>query len=291
MMKQIFSFLILSILVLYYSGESLAQDLIVTTQGDSINAEIVKVTEDYIQYVYMDGKRVVRVKSPKSDIKSFRYIFYSKQRTVDYTFDLNNIDFRLAFTGSASWGLDGPPEDANQFFKDYTRKVNSGWAYKLDFNYFLRDKRIGIGATFENFITQAKINNVTFTNTETGESRVGELSDDVRISYIGPLFVYHIDTRKDNFTAFLGAGAGAVFYRNEFIRIDELFASGSTFGFHLSASADFTLTNNFLLGFELSANLASLQSYTIDDGNDIITITEPNDVSRISLSVGLRFTK
>lgn len=290
MIKQITSFLIIGIIALF-SQKSIAQDLIVTTKGDSINAEIVKVTEDFIQYVYMDGKRVVRVKSPKSDIKSFRYIYYSQKRTVDYTFDLNDIDFRLALSAGASWGLDGAPEDASQFFKDYTRKVNSGWSFKLDMSYFLNNKRIGLGATFENFVTQAKISNVTFTNTETGETRIGELSDDVRISYLGPLFVYHIDTKKDNVTAFLGAGAGVVVYRNEFIRVDEFFASGSTFGFHLSASADFTLTNNFLLGFEVSANLASLQSYTIEGDNGIDTITEPNDISRISLSVGLRFTK
>lgn len=286
------SLLFFCFLAFFFSEKLIAQDLIVTTQGDSINAEIIKVTEDFIQYVYMDGKKVIRVKSNKADIKSFRYIYYSQKRKVEYTFDLNKVDFRLGFSGGASWGTDGPPEDATQFFKDYSRKVNSGWSYKIELNYFLKNKRIGVGGMFENFITEAKIEDVTFTNTQTGETRVGVLSDDVRIKYLGPLVTYHLDTKKENFTVYFGAGTGAVWYRNEFQRVDTSFASGSTVGFHLSASADLILMNNFMIGFELSATLASLSNVSIEDDNGITrNIDESNDITRINLSVGIRFTK
>lgn len=289
-MKRCTSLLLFFFLTFLCSQKSFAQDLIVTTKGDSINAEIVKVTEDFIQYVYMDGKKVVRVKSPKSDIRSFRYIYFSEKRTIEYTFDLNEAALRFAFSGGASWGTDGAPEDASQFFKDYTRKVNSGWSYKLEFNYFLKS-RFAIGGMLENFITKAKIEDVTFTNTVTNESRVGVLSDDVNITYLGPLLTYHIDTRKDNFTVFLGAGAGPVWYTDEFERVDKAFASGNTIGFHLSASTDFILMNNLMLGFEVSATLANLNSYEIEDDNGTQTITEANDITRVSLSVGIRFIK
>jgi len=290
MKKFIFCFFTITLYLLIHVSDTSAQDLIVTTQGDSLNVEIVKVTEETILYIYKEGKKVKRVTSPKSDIKSYQYIFFSEERTLEYIFDPNNIDFRLAFSGGPSWGTDGPPENANNFFKEYIKKVNSGWSYKVEFNYFIKD-RFAIGAVFDQFFTKEKINNVFFIDNITNDTITGVLSDDVKISYLGPHFTYHIDTRRDNFTLFFGAGAGPIWYSDDFRRVDEFRATGTTWGYHLSLSTDFILMNNLMMGVEVSGTIGTLRSFEVVDDNGPSTITDDNDITRINVALGFRFIK
>ncbi|MGB3465414.1 MAG: hypothetical protein WBA74_09090 [Cyclobacteriaceae bacterium] len=280
-----------AIALLFLTSSLYAQDLVVTTAGDSINAEITKITDDHIYYAYYEGDKIVRVKSPKSEVASYLYIFYSKKRVIEYSFDLNNIKMRLSFSGGPSWATDGPPDSFNDFQKSYVRKVNSGWSYKLAADYFLKN-RIGVGLQLERFLSVEQINDVVFTDPDTDISETGELSDDVGITYLGPSVVYHFDTKQNNYTAFFSLGAGYVWYNNDFIRIEPRKATGNTIGLHVSASMDFILLDHLMMGVEVSASYANLNSYEIiDENGQKEVITDNNDISRINLSVGIRIVK
>ena len=269
---------------------TLAQDLIVTSDGDSLNVEIIKVSETHIKYAYRTGKKVVRVDQPKSEIKAFRYIFYSEQRTLEYTFDPNDLTFRFAFNGGPSWATDGPPEDATDFFKEYVQKVNSGWFGKVELNFFMNN-RIGVGLVYDHFFTEESIDNVLFIEDATNDTIVGTLADDVRINYLGPHFTYHIDTGMENFSLFLGAGVGQIWYKDELLRVDPFTATAQTLGYHLSLSADFILMENLLMGIEASATIGTLRNTTLEGPNGTQVLSEDNDISRFNLAIGLRIVK
>lgn len=281
--------ILLSILFTWFASAQFAhaQDLVVTKQGDSLNVEIIKVTETHLKYAYRTGKKVVRINQPKSEILAFQYIFFSEKRTLEYVFDPNDVRFRLAFNGGPSWGLDGPPEDASDFFKDYSRRVNSGWFLKGELNFFMKN-RVGVGLVYDHFFTQESIDNVLFIDNVTNDTITGTLADDVKINYIGPHFTYHVDTGIENFTLFLGGGLGHMWYRDDFLRVDPFTATARTLGYHLSASADFILMENIMMGIEVSGTFGTLSRTTLEGNNGTQILTEDNDISRINVSVGLR---
>jgi len=279
------------ILLGLFSSKLFAQDLIVNNNGDSLNVEILKISDDHIEYLMRSGKRIKKIKALKSEIKSFRYIFYSVDRKFEYVIDPNNIRFRLAISGGASWLLDGADESASEFFADYVREVNSGWHYKVDASYFLKN-RFGIGLVFDQYRTSRSVGNVIFINQNTNETTIGALSDKIKISYLGPQLTYHIDAGFSNVTFFVGGGAGINFYKDEFERIDPLEAKGTAFGINASFGVDFIVDQNILLGFEISGNTGNLRNFSISGENGITERTgEDNDISRFSISVGLRFIK
>ncbi|MEL7147061.1 MAG: hypothetical protein AAFO69_11880 [Bacteroidota bacterium] len=287
-MKKQHLFLLVGLLIWLITPQStFAQDLVVTINGDSLNVEIIKVTETHVKYAYRNGKKVERVNQPKSEITAFQYIFFSETRTLEYIFDPNDITFRFAFGGGPSWGLDGPPEDASDFFKDYAKKVNSGWFAKGEISFFMKN-RIGVGAVYDHFFTKESIDNVLFIDNITNDTITGTLADDVKINYLGPQISYHVDTGIENFTLFLGAGIGHLWYRDDFLRVDPFTAIGRALGYHLSASADFIMMENVLVGFEVSGTFGTVENTTLIGNNGTQVIREPNDISRINVSIGLR---
>ncbi len=288
--KKYLLIIFLLFLRVFHSNLS-AQDLIVKQNGDSLNVEIIRVTADHILYIYQNGKQIKRVKSPKSEIKSFRYIFFSEKRKLAYKFDPNDFRFRLAVSGGVSLLLDGADEDASAFFSDYVDKLNSGWHFKAEANYFLRSG-LGFGIVFDQYHTSGNNDNVIFVDRQTNDTTIGPLSDKIKITYIGPQLTYHIKSGLKNTTFYVGGGAGVNLYRDELERVDAFVAKGTAFGLHGSLGVDFLVDENIMVGFELSGHTGNLRDFTLagDDGVRDFT-NEDNDISRISLSFGVRFIK
>ncbi len=272
--------------LLFVSANVFAQDLVVTNDGDSLNVEIVKVDAESIHFLKFEPKKQ-RITLNKSEVKSFQYIFFSQERKTNYFFDPNDTRFKVGLSGGVSVVLSGADRDASDFFKQYVRQVNAGWHGKIEADYYLPNN-IGFGLVYDRYMTSGFEPNVIFIN-QAQDTIVGELSDKIHINYLGPQVSFNIDTKKEGYTAFIAGGPGIMFYKDRLKRVDPFVATGTAIGVHLSAGLDFVLSDNITMGFELSGTFGALNSYDLKSDSGVETINEKEDISRINISVGIRY--
>ncbi len=263
----------------------MGQDLIVTQDNDSLNVEIIRVDEEFIHFISFQPKKQ-RHSIAKEQVKTFQYIFYSENRINNYFFDPNDTRFRLAISGGASIVFQGADDNATNFFKNYVRSVNSGWHFKVE-SAIYHQSNLGFGIVWDRYLTSGYEPNVEFRSEN--DTIVGVLSDKIKIDFLGPQFSYNIDTKIPNFTAFIGGGAGFINYKDELKRVYPYVAKGSTFGVHLSGGLDFVISDNFTMGFEVSGTFGALPKYEIKSDTEVFVIEEKEDISRINISIGLRY--
>jgi hypothetical protein len=126
-----------------------------------------------------------------------------------------------------------------------------------------------------------------------GNRRYGKMSDDLSISFIGPVFSTRLlDQHKRN--AFISnISIGYMGYYNDKLLIDPVKMTGSTLGVSVDFGYDIRISEKVSLGIQLSLVSGSLSEYSWDDGITKKTIElEPGEfesLNRIDLSLGLRF--
>jgi hypothetical protein len=91
-------------------------------------------------------------------------------------------------------------------------------------------------------------------------------------------------------------GLGYMGYQDKTIAVSEhLKLQGATVGMCLNIGYDISISRNFALGFQLSLMGGTLSQLKVSNGTYTETVhfeeDQYQDLSRISLSVGLRFNK
>lgn len=199
--------------------------------------------------------------------------------------------FRLALGGGLSYRLSPVSEDATPDRAKYLRNLKSGFNIGGELVFF-PTKLIGVGLKYS--LSQASSSGEFY---EPALHSTMKLSETVAIQYFGPQLALRFLNKSQKNAFLMRYSFGFVRYSSE---IRQGFfprkVVGNSFGFALAYSYEFGLSDNFALGAQVSAVLASISSYTqtLSSGHST-AIDLPEDqregLSHIAFTVFLRFRK
>jgi hypothetical protein len=272
-----------------------AQDLIITNEGDSLNCKITKVKSDNIYFTFKHKDEIRSTLLPIEQVKFHQYNYYQTSEVPAGKVISNEIypHFKAAINCGWSYRTGKLADNIPSDFKQYMRDLKSGYHYGIDLYYYFSEQ-FGLGFRYNNFESKNKMDNVCITSSN-GSCQYGKMSDDISINFIGPLFSTRLlDFNKKN-SFLLNLGIGYMGYTDKAVLISDYTIKGNTAGLCCDIGYDIGLSKKIALGFQLSCMLGTLTKYDLSDGvhTKTVKLKKENyeDLSRIDLSIGLRFNK
>jgi hypothetical protein len=290
-MKNIFIFIVFTLFLTPLA----AQDLIVTSEGDSLNCKITKVKTDNIYFTFKYKDEIRNTLLPVNQITSYKINYYETAEIQIEQVKYNEIypHFRAAVDFGWSYRT-AKIAETNNDFKNYAKDLKSGFHYSLGLSYYFTEM-LGFGVKYNNAMFSKEIGNVQVTYDD-GSTEYGKMSNNIQINFIGALFSGRFFNSKKTNCLVSDIGLGYLGYRDKFSLIsDKGTFKGGTVGFYMSVGYDISISKNLSLGFQLSAITGTLNQLKLTRGNQTETIKlgkdEYENLSRIDLSIGLRFSK
>ncbi|MGV3539725.1 MAG: hypothetical protein ACO1OQ_07940 [Rufibacter sp.] len=273
-----------------------AQDLILTQEGDSINCKINKVAKDRVHFTFVHDGEVRKTLLMRSQIKLFQHNYYSTSAIPEGAGLLDPEVFpkiRLGLTGGYSYRTAPVPDGVNGPLEEYITGLKSGYHLNADAAYYFSEQ-FGLGFRYSYSNAKNEIDGVTITRPD-GSQATGKMSDDITVSFVGPYFSSRL-LNENKLNAFVfSLGLGYMGYTSDSRLVDPYSVRASTVGFVVDVGYDMTISKNLALGFQLAMVTGTLSELEITRGGVRNTVTlaqdEQENLSRIDLSVGLRFVR
>lgn len=286
--------LVLLLLIICFGHFVNSQDLVVTHSGDSLNCKITKINQDYIYFTFMYNNEVKQTLLARSGITAYQKSFYlHPELPLEAVINSSYSKFRIAFRGGFSYLFAKIPSGVDPNYSDYLKNLKSGYHLGIDVNYFFNEL-YGLGFKYSIFKTKGSVDNIQFVDDQGNILRL-TIADNRSDFFVGPTFI----TRylSHNKSAFIIAGSlGYLGYNNDAsIGGIPFNLKGGTFGIVFDIGYDFSISNEFSLGFFAAVTLGSLSKITYDDGftNEVIDLGDEQreSMSRIDLSIVISFNK
>jgi len=257
--------LLLFSFVLIYSA-LYSQDLIVTSNQDSINCQILMIGDGLMHYSTMKNNETIKSSIPLEEVLSSVQGYYSPPKS-SYTQPRKKSDyahFRIAAAGGYSRRLISSKGSSTE---DSYKKPTNGFHYGLELNYYFNEN-IGIGINY--YATHFKLKD--------------DYSEKLRIQQVIPTFSTRIFDEKQRGGVLINIGVGYINYRDEY-RWSSYYSGNSAvmdsgIGLLCSVGYDFPLSKMMAICLQ-----ASITSGKLTD------INSSNGWGKINLSLGLRFAK
>ncbi len=203
----------------------------------------------------------------------------------------DNQRFRIGVQGGFSYRL-ASLDNVSDGFKDYARKLKSGFNIGLEGSYFIKPKW-GLGLKYNSFKTKESLGDVII-EFEDGSVAQGNLSDDIQITFIGPIYIVNFIPNNPEHAFFGSFGAGYLSYRNQSVIVDRAFEiTGETFGSTVDFAYDYKLSETIAVGVQTSLMFGRLSEITIEDDfskrTERLNGDDQDDLVRLDFSLGLRF--
>lgn len=290
-MKYIF----VIVAITFISVSLQAQDLIITNEGDSLNCKITKIKTDNIYFTFKHKEEIRSTLLPISQVNYYQYNFFQISEVPSDKVGGNEIypHFRAGFNGGWSYRVAKLAESIPSDFEQYMKDLKSGYHYGLDLLYYFSEQ-LGFGFKYNVYRSKNNIDNV-YVSRPDGSTQFGKMSDDISINFIGPFFSTRLlNANKENSFLF-NLGIGYMGYMDKTVLITDYTIKGNTLGLCWDIGYDIGISKSMAIGFQLSYLIGTLTKYELNDGINTETIKLEKDnyenLSRIDLSIGLRFSK
>ena len=273
-----------------------AQDLIVTSRGDSINCKITKTTRDYIYFTFKHEAEIRNTLIPLYQISTHQKDYFSvSELPVNYTLDKKFPHFRVAFDGGWQYRTAKIADGLDSEWREHYKKMKSGFHYDLQASYFFIES-MGIEAVF----SQQFFGNTGdgYLKDEEGNfTALGKIKDQISFNYIGANYLLRLfDSKKKNCWLF-SIGFGYMGYKDRlfFDNVEQIKITTGTLGSSMAVGYDIGISQNFGIGFKLSLMGGTFRDYKqTKDGittNETMPEKQFEGLGTIKLSIGLRFNK
>ena len=281
---------------------NVAQDLIVLSNGDSLNCMITMVDNKYVYFSYKDDYgNLINTAVPKAKLINFTREFYgkiqptqvdsSRYRALQKKFIFKFPKFFLGLHGGLSHLSAKIPEDIPRDFEEYYKNLKWGSHYGFDFGYIISEK-FCIGFKHSVFRTYNSIQ-VGVIDTTTGQITYGLMQDDIKTRFYGPSIFYFTHSPDNRWFFMIGFSFGYLDYINHFILIDKYLLTGNTIGVNYDFNLDLRLDNNLALVSGISMMTGSLSEMIVDDGTtkEVLRFQEDEEIglSRFDFFLGVRW--
>jgi hypothetical protein len=288
---------ITTILLTMLSCILFAQDLIITSKGDSINGKITKVKRDNIYFTFKHNDEVRSTLLPTHEVKNHQFNFFSQSEVLekDIVGFKDYQQFRIAFNAGYSYRTARIADNIPTEFKEYTQGLKSGYNLGGNITYF-NTEIFGLGATCNVFKSSNSIANASMdVGDGMGTVVTGTLQENISILFAGPTFTTRLFSHSKENSFFASYSLGLLRYTDKIIMVDDYKMYGNTIGYALDLGYDWKVSEDLALGIQLSFFSGYLTSYKFTNGFSTQTVKldrgEYEGLGRIDLSVGLRFGK
>lgn len=265
----------------------LAQDVIVTYAGDTINCNITRLESDYIYFRFVHKNEVRETLLPRASINKYQANYFSQPALspavehAEKDSALSKYQHRIAINGGLAYRISPLSDDVPEEMKSYYNKLRSGYNYSLDFCLFPNNS-IGFGVLYSIYKSKLyeKILNEYY-------------SDKLNITTICPM-LYLRKYNADKSGAFVtSVGIGYMSYHNKQHYGKLLMFDGKTVGSCLNVGYDISVSKEISIGLQLSAYIGALSKLSVYDYSTTETVeldgNEKEGLSRLDISLGIRF--
>lgn len=267
-----------------------AQDLIITTKGDSIPCKIIKVTTGGVLFLSKHQGEIKRVKIPASDVRIYEKDFYAGKNVAAAAMNSKYDKFTISPYGGLSYLIAKTSSQVPGDLKQYMKELKSGYHFGADLAFFV-SRKTGVGLKYVNFKTSNQAH-VTGTN-QSGQMQSGMLRDNITTQYIAPVLTSRRFSVNQKTIFNTGLSLGYLGYKNDATVIDNFKLSGSTVGVGFDIGLENKLSKTLGLEIKLGMIGGSLGKFEKSNGSSVQTITleseQRENISRIDISVALKW--
>lgn len=282
------------VVVFVISNRLVAQDLIVTHDGDTLNCRITKVKTDFIYFIFQHKGEIRNTLLPAGQVREYRFNYYANP--VVGTAFVGQPDFpkiRAALNVGWSYRTAKMATDIPHGLKSYMDDLRSGYHFGLDASWFFSEM-FGGGLKFTTYRTTSTLENVSVTQSN-GQTAYGKMSDDMTINFIGPVFNSRLLSDSKKNSLLMNIGVGYIGYKDNAVLLSAYQLKSSTLGVCWEVGYDLGISKHLALGIQLSYLMGTLTRVKMYQAGSVTTIKfdekDYEDLSRIDFSVGLRFNK
>ncbi|MDR2835735.1 MAG: hypothetical protein LBV69_05980 [Bacteroidales bacterium] len=294
----------LFLLVIIISDFALySQDLIVTTKNDSINCNILRVTNK--NYYYTILKDTTNYKISISDVKSYKYSYYKRKEikedagisikkitAIEENYNYYFLSIGL-FVGRKNL-LKGVDKIIPHYVNAaYSKKLSSGYYFGGDLTYYA-NKYVGLGLRFDYFSSYNRQDSLEYiASVRTGsvfkeERRIGYISN--RISLINAEFYVSgkYNFKKSYVYGNLGFSMLRLTDQNFDYYLDNVI-KGQTFGLSIDLGYDWKIIPQLALGLKFSYIAGKLRTINFNENLRELNKNSYIGLGEISVGVSLKF--
>ena len=202
--------------------------------------------------------------------------------------------FRLALNGGYSYHIARVSDDVPDALKGYTERLKSGYHIGGDVSYYPIEY-LGFGLKYHQFKSKNSMKNYEL-EISFGDNIVGDISNELTISFIGPSFSSRLLNHKKSDAFFTTLSLGYLSYINDESFFNNKYrVTGKAIGVAFDIGYDIGVVGNLAIGFQASFLVGVLTNLELKYGQYREKIDlEPGEyesLSRIDLSIGIRFVK
>ncbi len=271
-MKNIF----LTLLILAIgAGAVHAQDLIVTTSGDSIPCKITRERDGYVYFTYNKFGVPAKTLMATSSIADKRTDFYDVP--VKMAREASFTRWQYRFQGGYSRRLARISDQVPSAARTYMNKMKSGYTLGGDIHYFVSEP-LGLGAKYS-------YNHYQYKTTS--------FEDRVNLNYIAISALNRLILRTGN-EVYFGVNLGYQSYKDQVSSGgDPLSIKGGTAGAGLEVGYGIRMSKGSKLYLNLSILSGTITKVNVEEGGRKETVKlekgEYESLSRLELTLGLVF--
>ncbi len=268
----VFAMLTLSILI--------GQDLIVTTDGDSIHCNITKTDENYIFCSLKYNNDVQKTLIPKSSVDTYEIGFFLKPEVPNEALKKQKKNYRVQLTGGIGKRTAKIPDDYHSDIQEYIEELKTGFSLNGSVH-LLTSKSLGFGLSASRFQAENEIQSIS-------------VNDDITITFIGASVLSFMNLKHEKTKLVSIASVGYLYYYNTSqageLKLD---FEGTTIGLQYSLGVDMAITDNHGMSLSISYLIGSLSKITVSDGQYSETIDLKDDeresLNRLDFTIGICF--
>lgn len=277
------SFINVFFISLFFSFNLFGQDLIVTNQGDSLNCTITKKDKGFVYFVYRQPDNAVkRTLLPVNNIRSVQEGDYPKPPMPFFTPRLTDYSkWRFGAHGGYSYRMAKISDQIPSQYKDYIRKLKSGFVIGGDVHYFTSEV-LGFGLKC---------------NLNKYKSNLSpDFKDNVSLNYIAASMLNRVALRDKKSSILFGVNLGFQSYKDvALLNMEDITIKGKSAGLGIEAGIDHKVSSTGALNFGIALNIGNIYNVTVDNGiaKTKVKLEKENaeSLSRIELVVGFKFLK
>ncbi|MBL7952192.1 MAG: hypothetical protein JNM62_10780 [Flavobacteriales bacterium] len=235
-----------------------AQDLVVRSDGDSVNCRIKGADAKGIHFVYLYKGQLDRVYLPNNEVKYFQKKFYAASFSGGKSIqELRGYPY---FRVSASFGvgrLFGKiPKTDPDWLISHQRQLRHGPFFAVE-AHLMAGEHLSVGVQYGEMHYDATTNDVPFLTADL-TTVTGVLRNDIRVTFIGPSVAYYERSVSGKWVGLISASVGAMTFKDDAIYAEPVHLSGETYGLRIATGVEYKIHPRLGLGFFLSETLAGL---------------------------------
>jgi len=278
----------------FYLG-GYAQDLLITNANDSINCKITAEKSNFIYFNFIREGEFRKTLLAKSNVKQIVYNYFDEAivmpQEMKGTENFNR--FRISLNGGIGYRTAESPDDLPDVFNNYINELKWGGCFSADASYFISEA-IGLGLKYNYFGSGNTMQNVSMDIDGDGDTETGAMSDDINISFVGPMVSSLVYSGNKKNAFFFNLALGYLHYLDNAELVGYNFKiKGSTIGMVGDIGYQIGLSEALSLAFTCSYTIGTLSQVKKGSDGAYQTVKlegdEKENLGRFELTVGLVF--